>query len=168
MNLEDGNEKGDEGMKKLKIYAVMGIMAMTMTFWENPYVIAENISNEKFAFDGTFHTCDEEVQFQGNIHALESITSDRNGGYHVKIQWSYVNVKGVGLTSSTNYILKASDTTVNNIKAGTTLTGRFTSHAIALGPSSDFLIYGTYHITVDSDGSVVTEVTHLNASCAES
>ncbi|MGM0875342.1 MAG: hypothetical protein ACQEWV_11170 [Bacillota bacterium] len=155
-------------MKKLKKLLSILLIGFMLTMLGITSAYAENISNEKFLFAGVFNTCDEEVVFEGNIHYIENITSNGNGGYHVKIQWNYVNVKGYGLTSGVSYVLKASDTIVLNVKAGITQSGTFSSHAIAQGPSSDFLVHGTYHITIDADGNVVTEVTQLKASCFES
>jgi hypothetical protein len=131
-------------------------------------VYASTITNEKFYLSDLFHTCDEVIAFEGNIHYKENATTDGNGGSHIKIQWNYVNVKGFGLTSGVRYVLKASDTIVSNVKAGQILSGSFTTHAIAQGAATDVLIHGVYHVTLDADGNVVTEVSHLKASCFES
>lgn len=163
-NVKKGGMKIDK-FKKLLFIVLMGFM---LTMSGVATINAGNISNEKFDFAGVFNTCEEEVAFEGNIHYIENVTSDDNGGYHVKIQWKYDNVKGYGLTSGVSYVIKASDAVVFNAKTGITQSGTFSSHAIAQGAFTDFLIHGTYHITIDADGNVVTEVTQLKASCFES
>ncbi len=150
--------------KRLSIF-LLGIILATFGITS---VSASTMTNEKFYLSDIFNTCDEEIAFEGTIHYKENSTTDGNGGSHIKIQWNYVNVKGYGLTSGVRYVLKASDTIVTNVKAGQILSGSFTTHAIAQGDATDVLIHGVYHVTMDQDSNVVTEVTHLKASCFES
>ena len=130
-------------------------------------VSAANVATDMSPLIDEFYTCEEVVAFEGRVHYIQNRVEDGNGGFHEKLQWSYVNVKGYGVESGERYVIQASDTVVANIKAGTVISGPFQSHAIALGSASDFHIRGTYHITTNADGEIVTEVSQLKASCVE-
>ncbi|MGM7721181.1 hypothetical protein [Metabacillus sp. Hm71] len=154
-----------QGLRLLIIMLIGSLL--TMSGLKPAY--AENSSNEKISLtDVAFETCEESVAFEGNVHYIQNVTVDQEGGHHIKIQWNYANAKGIGMESGVRYVLTAMDNLVLNVKTGQTQSGVFHSHVIALGQmGSDFMIHGTFHVTVDADGNVISEVTNLNASCYE-
>ncbi|WP_141434405.1 hypothetical protein [Bacillus sp. 03113] len=155
-------------MRKIKKLLSVGIISSLLFLIGSDFSYAENVANEKTVLiDATFHTCEEVVTLKGRVHYVENLTPDHDGGYHVLLKWNYLNVKGTGVTSGTPYVLTSRDQLVLNIKAGETVTATFNNHAISLGKAPDFLVHGTYHVTIDAEGNLKTEVSHLKASCIE-
>jgi hypothetical protein len=119
------------------------------------------------------NTCtepDEFVLLTGELHLLSHITEDANGGLHVQTHFqpkggglsgtaegSGTQYKAVGVTREGFYIAPGEES------RETTFVSRF--QLISNGPSDNFLVEFTTHVTVNANGEVTAVVDDAEIKC---
>jgi cytochrome oxidase Cu insertion factor (SCO1/SenC/PrrC family) len=104
------------------------------------------------------------VELTGPLHDLFHITSDGNGGFHVKQHDQPQDVKGIGLTG-TQYSATGVTQEEFNVTAGQTDTFINNFRIIGQGPGNNFLVHEVEHITVNANGDVSVTFDNFSIDC---
>ncbi len=107
----------------------------------------------------------EEVLLSGNLHDVFHVTSDGNGGFHVKTHDSPQGMSGVGLTTGLKY--QATGVTQENFDIKVNQHDTFVNNfrIIGQGPGNNFDIHNNFHITLNANGVVSSFHDHFTATC---
>ncbi len=107
----------------------------------------------------------ELVELTGNLHETFHITLDASGGFHISIIDNPQGISGTGLTTGDKYqgtgetrdsfngLVGFEETFVNNFKI------------IGQGPSNNFLVHETFHITVNANGTLSVFLDNFSVEC---
>jgi hypothetical protein len=115
----------------------------------------------------------EPVSIEGTVHVVGTTTQDAAGGTHVQGHTNFVG-QGVGIASGAEYVVREVQNTHGNIhdfegdQAPANFTQPYTFHVIRKGsamPEDDFLLHMVFHITVNANGEVTSEVGEESIEC---
>jgi hypothetical protein len=109
----------------------------------------------------------EPVLIEGTLHTVAHTTIDANGGYHTKFQYN-LKGQGEGLDSGDKYLYN--DTFGYNVNStgaiNQTQTETFKITSQGSGSATDDLQGKVlYHVTVNANGEVTTEVYNFEFEC---
>jgi hypothetical protein len=120
----------------------------------------------------------EDIRATGTIHLLLTSTVDQAGNTHEVFQYSFKNVRGVGLTTGDSYIWRTVNNAVTTVRSthppGTTNGGEFTyvlrGRMVHLGEDGtelgdDQMFRYTVHITQAENGEVTTQFENYVEYC---
>ncbi len=96
----------------------------------------------------------EQVEFRGEIKRLYHITFDGNGGYHLKGQYNFQGVIGVGRSTGNTYRASGASEFTANGKVGEEITFQTNYHFISRG--ANFSITQKVHVTINPDGTLIS------------
>ena len=126
-------------------------------------------TNETVPFTSTlFNQCNgDQVTFSGNMHVVNTLTTDANGGTHLKTHTNYQNVTGTGTPSSITYNVRTVSNEVINDNDGPQYTATVISTVklTAQGPALDFYLRLVLHVTVNANGQTISNVQESNFEC---
>jgi hypothetical protein len=107
----------------------------------------------------------ELVELTGTLHVLTHVTSDAQGGLHVKQHFQPQGISGTGLTTGDKY--QATGVTQEEFNATVGITDTFINNfrIIGEGPGNNFLVHTTFHVTVNANGVVTTIVDNFSIEC---
>jgi hypothetical protein len=107
----------------------------------------------------------EVIEVSGNLHDIVHVTSDGNGGFHMKTHDSPQGISGVGLTTGLKY--NATGVTQDNfaIRVGQHETFVNNFRMVGQGPGNNFAIHEDFHITIDANGVVTSFHDHFRPTC---
>jgi hypothetical protein len=109
----------------------------------------------------------EEVHVTGKIHNVVQYIFDSAGGFHLKVHSNYQGVSGTGLTTGDKYQATGNLDFEINGKVGQdrTVAEAISILFISQGNGNNFLLHGTFHMTVNADGIVTAFVDNFRAEC---
>ena len=126
-------------------------------------------TNETIPFTSTLpNPCNSDlVAFQGNIHVVNTVTTDASGGFHLKTHVNYQNVTGTGTPSGYNYrVGTTTNETLNDNDAGQLETTVIQTVKLnSQGPALNYFVRFVFHITVNAQGQVTSTVTESRIEC---
>jgi hypothetical protein len=109
----------------------------------------------------------ELVTLTGNLHVLVHVTENAGGGTEMKAHFQPQGITGVG-ESGTMYQGTGVTQTMTENSAGpqvsSTLINNF--RIISHGPSDNFTVHLTVHVTVNGNGELTAEVVDTRTECA--
>jgi hypothetical protein len=107
----------------------------------------------------------ELVELTGTLHVLTHVTSDAQGGLHVKQHFQPQGISGAGLTTGDKY--QATGVTQEEFNATVGITDTFINNfrIIGEGPGNNLLVHTTFHVTVNANGVVTTIVDNFSIEC---
>ena len=115
-----------------------------------------------------FNPCNSDsVTFSGTLHVTNTLTTDADGGTHLKTHLNYQDVTGTGVPSGVTYNVRTVRNEVTNDNDGpqyeTTVIS--TTRLIAHGPALDFYLRTVIHITVNANGETTSTVQEVSFEC---
>jgi hypothetical protein len=126
-------------------------------------------TNETIPVTNTiFNQCNgDNVAFSGTMNVVNTMTTDANGGTHLKTHANYQNVVGTGTPSGIEYRVRTVSNEVINDDDGpqSTATVISTVKLIAQGPALDYYLRMVLHVTVNGNGETTSTVQELNFEC---
>ena len=160
---------------RVRVVMVVSALALaagllTLALLEKPaQAQAETITdNDRSTFDGPVASCMGEFVFiEGTMHTVAHTTIDANGGFHTKFQY-ILKGQGEGLDSGDKYLYN--DTFGYNVNSTgainqtQTETFKITSQGSA-SATDDLQGKVLYHVTVNANGEVTTEVYNFEFEC---
>jgi hypothetical protein len=109
----------------------------------------------------------EPVQLTGQRHILFHITEDANGGFHAVTHLQLQGVSGTGLVSGQRYKVVGVTRDESYFAPGelreTMIIHRF--HIVSGGPSDNWLVNETIHVTFNANGEPTAEVLNFHTTC---
>jgi hypothetical protein len=126
-------------------------------------------TNETIAFtSGLTNLCNgDQVTFSGDLHVVNSLTTDPNGGTHLKTHINYQNVTGTGSPSGLSYNVRTVTNEVTNDADGaqSSATVISTVKLNAQGPALDYFLRTVIHVTVNANGQTTSTVQEVSIEC---
>jgi hypothetical protein len=107
----------------------------------------------------------ELVELSGTLHVLTHVTTDDQGGLHVKQHFQPQGISGVGLTTGDKYQGTGATQTEFNATAAFEQTSVNNFRIIGQGPDNNLLVHATFHVTVNANGDVTTVVDNFSVEC---
>jgi hypothetical protein len=111
----------------------------------------------------------EYVQLSGSLHVLFTTTIDNRGGFHTTFLFQPMGISGTGLSTGDKYQAtgETQGTLNGDLSSGQPYEQTFVNNfkIIGQGPGNNFLVYETFHITVNPDGTVTAFVDNLKIKC---
>jgi hypothetical protein len=112
----------------------------------------------------TVSGCDGQlVTLSGNIHVVTHVTTDTNGGVHIKEHSNYQNVSGIGQPIPISYRGVSSNNTHFNNQINVTIVDQVL--LISQGPSDNLQIHITMHLTINANGQTTAVVENIRVEC---
>ncbi len=126
-------------------------------------------TNETVPFTSSlFNPCNgDTVTFSGNLHVVNTMTTDASGGTHLKTHINYQNVTGTGVPSGITYNVRTVSNEVTNDADGPQSTATVISivKLVAHGPALDFFLRNVLHVTVNANGQTTSTVQETSIEC---
>jgi len=107
----------------------------------------------------------EFVALSGNLHALYNVTFDNHGGVHVKSHYQPQGISGFGSVTGDMYHATGLTQWEYNAVVGQQYTWVNNYRIIGQGPGNNYVEHEDIHVTVNLDGTVITEHDHLSVEC---
>jgi hypothetical protein len=104
----------------------------------------------------------------GDLHIVESVTYDRNGGVHTIVHTNYQGWTAEvisGPNVGAEYVASNSPTSSNNMKKGETKTTSQVINFVGKGHAPNVKVRFLQHITVNANGEVTAEVDVHETTC---
>ena len=128
--------------------------------------------NDRDAIEGVFfNECTgEDVTYEGTQHLVFNSTEDASGGVHFK---GHSNIQVLGVSESgAKYVAHQTDNQQQNFDVVSDSVSSFTFtdtlQFIRQGsetPEDDFQVKQTFHVTINANGEVTSEVTNQEVEC---
>lgn len=126
-------------------------------------------TNENIPFSGTLiNQCNgDTVTFSGTLHVTNTMTTDADGGTHLKTHINYQDVTGTGSPSGINYRVGTVSNEIINDNDGPQSTATFISTVklIAPGPALNTFLRIVVHITINANGETTSTVDEMSFEC---
>jgi hypothetical protein len=126
-------------------------------------------TNETVPFTSTlFNPCNgDTVTFSGNMHVTNTMTTDADGGTHLRTHINYQDVTGTGVPSGITYKVRTVTNEVSNDNDGPQYEATVISTVklIAHGPALDFYLRTVMHVTVNANGQTTSNVQETSIEC---
>jgi hypothetical protein len=158
-------------MKALRSIGLIVVVLFALTVGS---AYAETITNEQIPLDfGVWVFCanggnGEFVRLTGELHVLNLVTFDQDGGLHIESHYQPMGVTGYGEVTGDKY--QATGVTRENLNIrpagypyGYTYVNNF--RIIGQGTGNNFLIHENSHVTINADGEVTTQADNFRAEC---
>jgi hypothetical protein len=107
----------------------------------------------------------EFVVLSGTQHQLFHLTTDDQGGLHLKSTIQSQGISGIGLTTGDKYQGTGPSQSETNITVGSQQTLINSFKVIGQGPGNNFLVQQTTHITVTANGDLTAFVNDFSVEC---
>jgi len=129
---------------------------------------ADGASSEKISVTFTLACGGETVDFTGEMNAVNKITVDADGGFHLVTHSNFHQVRGVGRTSGNEYggggtLNFEASITGSNFPLVISIVNPFTVVNKTTGESHPLRLH--FHVTFDANGVVRTEFDHAELAC---
>lgn len=108
----------------------------------------------------------ELISLNGNLHQLVNVTTDGNGGFHVKQHFQPQGLNGLGLVTGDRYQGVGVTQTSVNVVASQVRTFVNNFRMIGQGSGNNFNVHQETHVTVNPDGTVAVTHGNLRTSCS--
>ena len=107
------------------------------------------------------------VTFQGSAVVTNHVTTDANGGFHLRTHVNYQNVTGTGAPSGLNYRVGTTSNETTNDPDGpqAEMTVIQSVKLISQGPDQNYFMRFVYHIAINANGVVTTTVNETSIEC---
>jgi hypothetical protein len=108
----------------------------------------------------------ELVAVTGNVHAVFSVTNDRNGGVHIHTQFNNAGIRGIGLLTGDKYQVAGGNRFESNATGGMS-EFTFTNSFIMTGPGrgNNLYIHELMHVTINANGEITAHVEMIEGHC---
>jgi hypothetical protein len=103
----------------------------------------------------------EQIEIMGTIHL---VYNEQPGGGQIG-HFNYQNTSGIGLTSGDIFRVTSTDLVHLSAPFPSDITAVSTFHLISQGQGDNLLVHVLYHITVNAQGDITTEVMDLTTQC---
>ena len=152
-------------------FSLLVVVMIVGGIWHAASASAATVSHDVTTIDWSFvePTADclgEDVQVNGELHVMTNVVEDSAGGTHVVVSLNSSNLVGTGVTSGTVYDGSAgshsefsSRTSENEITTGFRL-------VLTSGSGASLVVHGTFHETVDANGTVRASVDVDHDGCS--
>jgi len=107
----------------------------------------------------------EDVELTGYLHDLFHITSDGNGGFHVKTHDDPQGISGVGSITGVKYQGTGVTQSHFNLNVGEQETDINNFRIIGQGPGNNFLVHDDFHVSINANGVVTSFHDHFTVDC---
>jgi hypothetical protein len=107
----------------------------------------------------------EFVELTGNLHDLFSVSTNANGGFHIKFLDNPQGVIATGLTTGAKYHATGGTQGENNLNAGVQFTFINNFRIIGPGPGNNLLVHDNGHFTVNANGVVTSFHDNFSIEC---
>lgn len=107
----------------------------------------------------------EVVTLTGTLHVLYNVTTDNQGGVHVKSHFQPQQVSGVGSITGDRYQGTGATQEMYTTRVGSTHTYVNVFRVIGQGPGNDYRVFELTHTTVHPDGRVSANVDQSRVDC---
>jgi hypothetical protein len=107
----------------------------------------------------------EVVELTGNLHDLFDVSTNANGGFHIKVQDNPQGVSGTGLTTGAKYQGTGVTSSESNFNVGSQQTSIDNFRIIGQGPGNNFLVHDNFHVTVNANGVVTSFHDNFSIEC---
>jgi hypothetical protein len=107
------------------------------------------------------------VTFQGNMNVTNHMTTDSNGGTHLKTHVNFQNVSGTGVPSGLNYNVRTTINETVNDNDGPQSEATIISMVklISQGSAPNSFLKIVFHITVNANGVTTSTVDQTKIEC---
>lgn len=128
------------------------------------------VQNVRVPLDVTFlaNPCTgDDMHFTGTIHLLAAETSDGRGGFHLHVDNNVSGVKAVGSPSGTVYHGVGGGWFEINARDPYPFVSTETDvfGLISVGSTPNYFAKATFHITVNANGSITSDVAKISMAC---
>ena len=120
---------------------------------------------ETFPINFVTEGCEELIELSGQIHSVSHITFDNSGGFHLVTQTNPQGVTGVGLVTGSHYQGTGVERFNINGQVGEETTAVLSFKLIGRGPTDNYLVQQTFHITVNANGEVTAVADNSFVKC---
>lgn len=103
----------------------------------------------------------EQVEITGTIHLVYHVQPGGDQMGH----FNYQNTRAVGLTSGDSFRVSSTDQIHLRAPFPSDVTAVSSFHLISQGQGDNLLVHVLYHITVNAQGDVTTEIMDLTTQC---
>jgi predicted extracellular nuclease len=107
----------------------------------------------------------ELVLLSGTQHALFHVTTDNQGGLHLKSTIQFQGVSGIGQSSGDKYQATGASQSETTITAGSEQTLVNSFKIIGEGPGNNLLVRQTTHVTITANGDLTAFVNNFSVEC---
>ena len=107
----------------------------------------------------------ELVLLSGELHDLFHVTSDGNGGFHVRGHDNPQGVSGTGFSTGAKYQGTGVTQFEFTSKAGFEETDVNNFRIIGQGPGNNYLVHDNFHVTVTAKGEVTASHDNFRIDC---
>jgi hypothetical protein len=130
------------------------------------------VTNERLPFSQTtFVPCaneglGEDVLLEGSIHEVTRSTETGSGNISFTIHLNPQGISGTGLTTGDTYQGMGAFTLRGTLAPGETFTVTDVFQVIGPGPDNNFSAHTTFHVTVNANGELTSEVNNFSVECS--
>lgn len=126
-------------------------------------------TNEDIPFTSSvFNQCNgDNVTFSGTMHVVNTLTTDADGGTHLKTHTNYQDVTGTGTPSGITYRVKSVSNEVVNDNDGPQYNATVIStlRLNAQGPALNYFLRIVMHVTINANGETTTQTQEVSVEC---
>jgi hypothetical protein len=115
-----------------------------------------------------FRGCTSDIIF-GDVHVVSQVIPRGNDVFHIVQHVNFQNVEGEGVSTGNEYVMQNAFSSTSNFD--TDATGSTTDvsavNLVSKGPakSPNFFVHAIFHITVNANGEITSEIVDLDAAC---
>jgi len=167
--IENKNIKEELYMNKSN--ALFFTLALSIVGLLQPTPVSAAAQNNIFPIDiFVFVPCavggaGEVVEISGELHDLFDVSTNANGGFHIKGHDNPQGVSGTGQTTGDKYQGTGVTQFEFNLNAGNQFTFVNNFRIIGQGPGNNFLVHDNFHVTVDANGIVTSFHDNFSVEC---
>jgi hypothetical protein len=107
----------------------------------------------------------ETVVLSGELHEVARIKVEKDGGWRMDVHMNPQGVKGVGMTTGTEYRASGVTRSTHKVEAGETIEVKSRFRMISQGSSPDFHYELTTLVSVDANGTLLAVVAEDSYTC---
>ncbi len=157
-------------MKKLLLVAVFVISTFVVTIAaqaQSPGSALDSIHsiNMMVYVSCAANGAGEWVALSGKMHDFVVVHNDSNGSFHLKDHLNPMGVSGRGLTTGDKYQGTGGSQTESSGLVGYEYTYVNNFRIIGQGKGNNFTVHTTYHIIVNTDGSIKMSTGNYSMDC---
>lgn len=162
-------------MKSLRRCALFVVLAVVVAASAGTVAAEPAVTTSQPFSETLFNPCTGELFLaEGEIHVTTQQSLSADGRLHVTMHSNLQNVKGVGLTSGTRYVVQqvlAEHTNADGDFAPYNTNSNFLEHYIrqsetgSLVPEDDFFFWVRLHLTVNANGITTVERIEMESEC---
>ena len=107
----------------------------------------------------------EDVNVSGNVHMTIGVTTDGNGGSHLRIHINNQDVSGIGVDTGSRYQIPTTLDSSAYFGSATTMTLTVNARVVAQGSTPNFNMRELIHVTVNANGVTTASIDNPSMDC---